>query len=231
MHNSLPGGAPPPAPLSQQNTYKMNKQILILGITAFITLFSTTLGAQQNIVKIRPLPVLGKFGFQYERKLAGHTSIEVEWQRWDFQRKKSDNFFLLGLLYTASSSDVIQVKGNRFQFVGRCYEHKNMTGWFLEGGFHVGKFDIKRTESSSSFSVLGFFNGNFGSESTKITRFDNVRANGLKLGGGFQRKRGSLYVNFSGGFEINEVDRKVSAIVRGLRDIAPYGRFAIGVGF
>jgi len=233
MRNSRLGRPWPPAPLSQQNKThkKMNKQLQFLVITAFITLFATTLGAQQNIIKVRPLPILGKFGFQYERKLAGHSSIEVEWQHWNFQRRKSDSFFLLGLLYTASSSDVVKVKGNRFQFVGRCYEHENMTGWFLEGGFHVGKFDIKRTESSSSFSVLGLFTGDFGSESTKITRFDNVRASGLKLGGGFQRKRGSLYVNFSGGFEFNGVDRKVSAIVRGLRSPAPYGRLSIGVGF
>ncbi len=231
LHKSLPGGSPPPAPLSQQNTYKMNKQISILAITVFITLFATTLGAQQNIVKIRPLPILGKFGFQYERKIAGHSSIEVEWQRWNFQRKKSDSFFLLGLLYTSSSSDVIQVKGNRFQVVGRCYEHKNMTGWFFEGGFHVGKFDIKRTESSSSFSVLGFFTGDFGSESTKITRYDNVRAKGLKAGGGFQKKYGRLFVNLSGGLEFNELDTKAAALVRGLRPVTPYGRFAIGVGF
>ena len=209
----------------------MNKQFSILAITLFITLFTTTLGAQQNIIKVTPLPVLGKFGLRYERKIAAQSSIEVEWQRWNVRRKKDNNFFLLGLLYFSSSSDVIQVKGDRFQVTGRCYEHNNMTGWFLEGGFHVGKFDVKRTESSSSFSILGFFDGDFGSESTKITRFDNVRASGLRFGGGFQKKRGNLFVSLSGGIEVNEVDPKVAALVRSLRDVTPYGRLAIGVGF
>lgn len=209
----------------------MNKQLQFLTITAFIILFATTLGAQQNIVKIRPLPILGKFGFQYERKIAVHSSIEVEWQRWNLQRNKDNNFFLLGLLYTSSSSDVIRVKGNRFQVTGRYYEHENMTGWFAEGGFNFGKFDISRTESSSSFSVLGLFTGDFGSWSTKTTRYDNVRAKGLKAGGGFQKKYGGLFVNLSGGLEFNEVDPKAAALVRGLRPVTPYGRFAIGVGF
>ncbi len=209
----------------------MNKQVSFLVLTAFLAFCGTSLSAQKNIVKITPLPILGKFAIQYERKITGNSSVEVEWQHWEVQRKKSNSFFLLGLLYTSSSSDVIRVKGNRMQVVGRLYEHENMTGWFLEGGFNVGKFDVKRTETSSSFSILDFFTGDFGSEHTKITRFDNVRASGLKIGGGFQKKRGNLFINFSGGFDCNEVDRKVAALVRGLRDITPYGRFALGVGF
>jgi len=210
---------------------KMNKQLQFLVITAFIARCATSLGAQENILKTTPLPILGKFAFQYERKIAGQYSVEVEWQHWEIRRKKENNFFLFCLLYFSSSSDVIQVKGNRIQVVGRCYEHKNMTGWFIEGGFNVGKFDVKRTQTSSSFSILDIFTGDFGGESEKITRYDDVRASGLKVGGGFQKKYGNLFVNLSGGIEFNEVDRKVAAIVRGLRATTPYGRFAIGVGF
>jgi len=117
------------------------------------------------------------------------------------------------------------------QVVGRCYERDNMTGFFFEGGFNFGKFDVKRTETSSSFSILDFFTGDFGSESKKITRYDNVRAKGLKAGIGLQKKRGNLFLNVSGGLEFNELDPKAAALVRGLRPVTPYGRFAIGVGF
>jgi len=209
----------------------MNKQLQFLTITAFITICATSLGAQQNILKITPLPILGKYAFQYERKIAGQYSVELEWQHWDMRRKTENNFFLFGLLYSSSSSDVIQVKGNRMQVVGRCYVHENMTGFFMEAGFNYGKFDVKRTQTSSSFSILDIFTGDFGGESEKITRYDNVRAKGLKAGIGLQKKRGNLFLNVSGGVEINELDTKAAALVRGLRPVTPYGRFAIGVGF
>lgn len=209
----------------------MNKKSRLLVVASLMVLFAASLSAQQNIVKITPLPIWGKYALQYERKIAGQYSVELEWQHWDMRQKKENNFFLLGLLYTSSSSDVTRVQGNRIQVVGRCYAHDNMTGFFLEGGFNFGKFDVKRTETFSSFSILDFFTGDFGSEREKITRYDNVRTKGLKAGIGFQKKRGNLFVNFSGGVEVNEVDPQVAKLVRSLRDVAPYGRFTIGVGF
>ena len=83
----------PPAPLLQQNTYNMDKQSKLLVCAAFIALLATTVHAQRNIVKLTPFPVLGKLGFQYERQIAGQYSVEVEWQHWEVQRKKSSSFF------------------------------------------------------------------------------------------------------------------------------------------
>ncbi len=103
----------PPAPLSQQNTYIMNKRSKVPVVAVFVALFATAISAQRNILKITPLPILCKPAFQYERKIVGNSSVEVEWQHWDVRRKKGNNCFLRGLLYTSSSSEVIQVKGNR----------------------------------------------------------------------------------------------------------------------
>lgn len=232
LQKSLPGTLFPRAPLLQLNIYKMNKQVSLLAITAFITLFAASLVAQQNIVKITPLPLLGKFGLQYERKLVGRYSIEVDWQHWDVRHKEVHNIFLPGIVYVSSSpaSSGVRIKGNRFQVAGRRYKLENMSGWFVEGGFNVGKFDVSDTYKSGN-SLFGPLWGSPGYNWGRTTRWDNIWTRGVKLGGGFQKKRRSLFATLSGGIELNVADKKAAAFLSRLYQLAPYGRFVIGIGF
>lgn len=207
----------------------MKKIILTFHFAFLMTAFSAGLSAQKNIVKMTPLPISGKLGFQYERKISPQHSVALEWQHWEFKRSKKSAFIFFG--FFSSSSDVTSVSGNRIQITGRCYAKEKLPSWYMEGGFYLGKFDVKRVQESSDFSVWGVLSGDFGSESKKVTKFENVKANGARIGIGFLKKSGKFFLDFSGGLDFNDVNPKVVTLARSLRFGAPYGRVTVGLGF
>lgn len=207
----------------------MKKQIMIT-LTAFLMAGFQTLHAQKNLIQLTPLPFTGKPSFQYHRVVSKHQTITAEWQIWNAKRKNNSALFLLGVF--ASSTDEVTVKGNRFQIGTRLYAAEAMRGLFVEGGVHWGKFDIKRKEESETASIWGFWTGNFGSIETKITRLENVKAYGAKLGGGFQKRKGAFSLDFSLGAELNAAHSgNISALTRMLDSGRPYARMSMGVVF
>lgn len=199
-------------------------------LTATFALLAASIFAQKNTLTFTPLPLTGKLGLQYERKISPHQTLSVEWQHWESSKRNSSAFAFFGFI--SSSSNATTISGNRLSLTGRLYAKKGARGWFGEGGLYAGKFDVKKVESSSSWSVWGFLEGDFfGSETHKVTRYDNVRSHGFKLGGGYRKQIKSFLIDYSAGLEMSDTRSEVVKIAPRLRFGAPYARIQMGFQF
>ena len=199
-------------------------------LLASFCILSASVSAQKNTLSFTPLPLTGKLGLQYERKISPWQTLSLEWQHWESSKRNNSGFAFFGFI--SSSSNVTTISGNRLHLTGRLYAKKGAKGWFVEGGMYAGKFDVVQKESSSSWSVWGFLEGDFfGSESHKVTRFDNVKSHGFKLGGGYRWQKKSFLIDYSAGFELSNTRADVVKIAPRLRTGAPYARIQMGFQF
>ena len=208
----------------------MKKQIII-AVSAFLMAGFQILQAQNNLIQITPIPLTGKTSFQYQRKVSPRQTIVAEYQFWGAKRSSSNAFVLPG--FFSSGSREVRVDGKRFQIGTRLYAKEAFNGWFMEGGIHWGKFDITKKEESNYLNVWGLWSGNdiLGFD-TKITRMENVKAGGVKLGGGFQKRKGAFSIDLSSGMEFNiQHSREISALTGMLNFGRPYARMSVGFVF
>lgn len=199
-------------------------------LTAIILLSSNTLYSQKNAIRVTPLqPVIGKFSVDYERAVAARTSVMVEYQQWFERRSSSFGLFLLGI--PAFSADEMYNRGYRMSFMVRQYSGEALNGVFGEGGFYLGRHDITaRTETTIVDPSPDFIFDLF-QTSTEEEHYKNVRVSGLRLGGGWQRTRGNFSWELSGGLNLNTGNSQGIRPTLGMKHVAPYTRFALGVGF
>lgn len=199
-------------------------------LTTIILLFSNTLYSQKNAIRATPLqPAIGKFSIDYERVVAARTTVMVEYQKWFERRNSSAGLFLLGI--PAFSADQTEIRGYRMSFLVRQYTGAALNGAFGEGGFYLGRHDIiTRTETTIANPSPDFIFDLF--ETTmEEEQYENVRVSGFRLGGGWQRTRGHFSLELSGGLNFNTVNSRGIRPTLGMKNVAPYTRFAIGVGF
>lgn len=205
---------------------------LILTI-AFTALFANTASAQQNAFKITPFqPALGKFSAQYERAFSPKNSVVFEYQRWFERRENGAGLFAFGIF--VSSTNVTTTKGYRMQVLGRHYTKQALNGGFLEGGGYFGKHDIEVQTETSSLNPFAFWGSDpfsFYQSDRKVDRYENVGVAGLKAGGGWQKSKGNLTFELSGGLNLNAFNSKNVRETLGFKPVSPYARIAVGAKF
>ena len=200
---------------------------------SLVIFFSGVLNAQENAIKITPFqPLLGKFTAQYERSFSPKNTVVFEIQKWNERRETNAGLAILGIFI--SSSDVTTTKGYRAQCLVRQYTKQAFNGTFIEGGGYFGKHDIEtRTETSSlnPFSWFGSDPLSFYQNQVSTKRYDDVSVAGLKVGAGWQKSKGSLTFECSGGLNINAYNSQNIRPTLSLKPVSPYGRIAVGFRF
>lgn len=194
-------------------------------------LFTNTLFAQQNVLKVTPIqPVLGKFTLSYEHIMKPRTTVLVEYQRWFEHRQSGVGLFVIGIPATASESNTN--KGYRISFLARKYTKTALNGSFFEGGAYLGKHNITtRSETSILLPDPDFFFFPSYHNSVEETVYKDVRVAGLRVGGGWQKAVGAVTFECSGGINLNGFNDKGVRPTLGMKPVSPYGRLAVGVKF
>ncbi len=212
----------------------MKNNFQLLALTCLITLstlFSTTLSAQKNAVKIN-LASLGKISVDYERAYDSKNTVLFGFQRWHQQKSNSTTIPFFGILST--TGEATKIKGFRMEFIARHYRKKAFHGGFFESGFYLGKHDITITSTSSSFNAVSILFLNFENiyTSTSETKnYKDVLVGGGKIGGGYQKAFGNFDLEFSGGINVNAINSNRVRPTLAFKAVSPYARVAIGVAF
>ena len=222
-----------PPLLPQQNfsdTMKNNIRFSLktLAVIAII-LLAKPLSSQQNAIRMTPLqPVIGKFSLNYERAFSSKTTFMVEYQRWFERRTAGAGLWLLGI--PAFSWDETYNKGFRMSAFVRQYGDAAMQGVFIEGGLYFGQHDITTRSETTVIDPNPIFIFDFVNTVVEEQSYDDVGVYGLRLGGGWHKAKGSFSLEFSGGFNYNGNSQGVRPTL-GMKEFAPYTRFALGVAF
>lgn len=197
--------------------------------TLILAILTPALYAQQNAIRVTPLqPVIGKFSIDYERAIAPRTTVMVEYQRWFENRSSGMGLLLFGI--PAASWDNNRNEGYRFSTFVRHYSQAAMKGGFVEGGLYFGNHNISTRTETVIVNPDPIFIFNLWQTSVEETHYNNVRMYGLRLGGGWHKVIRNFSLEFSGGFNFNANPAGVATTL-GMKPVAPYSRFAIGVGF
>ncbi len=209
---------------------KNNIQVSLKALTVItITLLTNTLYSQQNAIRVTPFqPVIGKFSVSYERAIAPSTTVMVEYQKWFERRKSGAGLWLLGI--PAFSWDETYNKGFRMSAFVRQYGNAAMQGGFIEGGLYFGQHDITTRSETTVIVPDPIFIFDFTQTVVKEQRYNNVGVYGLRLGAGWHKAKGDFSLEFSGGFNFNGNSQGVRPTL-GMKEFAPYTRFALGVAF
>lgn len=209
----------------------MTNQFQFSLLVSLSLLFSNTLFAQQNALKITPFqPVLGKLTISYEHVVKPKTTIQVEYQRWFEHRQTQVGLFTIGIPATSSESNTNN--GYRISFLSRKYTKTAMKGGFFEGGAYIGKHDITtRSKTSILLPDPDFFFFPTYHNSVEEKEYKNVRVAGLKVGGGWQKAVGAVTFECSGGINLNGFNDKNVRPTLGMKPVSPYARLAVGVKF
>lgn len=209
---------------------KVNHSVSIKTLTIVsITFMASALYSQQNAIRMTPLqPVIGKFSIDYERVIHPGTTCMVEYQSWFEHRSSGAGLWLLGI--PAAAWDESSNKGFRVSVFLRKYRHEAMRGGFLEGGAYIGRHDITTRSETVVLFPDPDFPFNFWHSNVESKHYDHVRSFGLRCGGGWHKVKGRFSLEFSGGFNLNGNSQGVRPTL-GMKPVAPYTRFALGVAF
>lgn len=218
------GGTPTFASSKMHNDmthrFQVSRPTLTSSFFALCVTLLTQVNAQQNALKITPLqPVIGKISMSYERAVGSQTTLQAEYQAW-FEHRQTGTGLVFPILL-ANSNETVTNNGNRWSLSLRQYAKTAMHGIFGEVGVYAGKHNIQTTTETS---VLVFWN------SSETKKYSNVRASGIRFGGGWHKTKGHFSLELSGGLSLNNVPDEARLTV-GMRPVSPYSRIAIGVNF
>lgn len=209
---------------------KSNPNFPAQALLALCLLFSCTRLSAQHSVQLTPLqPLSGKFSLGYEQAFGPKTTFMVEYQRWFEHRQNGIGSLLFFPL--AGSTTNSTVSGGRLSAFMRFYRKEALQGGFMEVGAYTGKHDIEVVEETSVLVPDGsfFFLPTY-QTSVKEAHYKNVRAYGLRLGGGFHRVSKHVSVECSGGLSLNGNSEGLRPSF-GFNPVSLYSRFAVGFGF
>ena len=202
------------------HNFQVSRLTLTTSFFALCITLLTQVNAQQNALKITPLqPVIGKVSMSYERAIGPKTTVLAEYQSWFEQRSTNTALFFPILL--ANGSETTTNNGRRWSLYLRQYAKNAMQGIFAEGGAYVGNHNIQTTTETS---VLIFFT------ESETKKHPNVKVSGVRLGGGWQKKKGHFSFELSGGLSLNGNSKNVRPTL-GMKPVSPYSRIAMGFNF